>query len=143
MFELTKQEWNILRSQFVTSSWGGTRYQPFAFTELGATMLSSVLHSDVAIEASILVVRAFVATRQLVSNPLANEVKELQSEVRALKQYVDDAFTDYNDINEDTRIQLELINQSLAELQDKNKELNKPRRPIGFTAPQYGQKTEE
>jgi hypothetical protein len=60
MFQLTKQEFVILMSQFVISSWGGTRKLPFAFTELGATMLSSVLRSDVAIEASILVVRAFV-----------------------------------------------------------------------------------
>ena len=59
MFELTMQEWNILRSQIVTSSWGGVRYQPFAFTEHGVTMLSSVLRSDVAVDASILVVRAF------------------------------------------------------------------------------------
>ena len=132
MFQLTRDEFNNLMSQIVISSWGGTRKLPFAFTELGATMLSSVLRSDVAIDASILVVRAFVSARQLVSNPLVNEVKELQNEVRELKQYVEDVFTDYNDINEDTRIQLELINKSLAELQVKNKELNKPRRLIGY-----------
>jgi len=143
MFELTMQEWNILRSQIVTSSWGGARYQPFAFTELGATMLSTVLRSNVAIDASILVVRAFVTARQLVSNPLVNEVKELQLEVKELKRYVEEAFTDYNNINEDTRMQLELINESLAELQVKNWELNKPRNPIGFTAPQYSLKTED
>ena len=143
MFQLTKEEWQNLISQFATSSWGGTRKLPFAFTELGATMLSSVLRSDVAIDASILVVRAFVAARQFVSNPLVNEVKELQYEMRELKRYIEDAFTDYNDINEDTRIQLELINETLAELQVKNKELNKPRRPIGFTVPQYTQKIED
>jgi len=55
---------------------------------------------------------------------------------------IEDIVKDYNDINEDTRMQLVLINESLAELQAKNKELNKSRRPIGFTAPQYGQKTE-
>ena len=87
--------------------------------------------------------RAFVAVRQLVLNTPVNEVKELQNEVRELKQYVEDVFTDYNDINEDTRIQLELINESLAELQAKNKELNKPRRLIGYAAPQYSQKTED
>ena len=143
MFQLTKDEWQNLISQFAISSWGGTRKLPFAFTELGATMLSTVLRSDVAIEASILVVRAFVAARQLVSTPLPNEMKELQKEVRELKQYVEDAFTDYNDINEDTRMQLESINESLAELQVKNKELNKPRNPIGFTAPQYSQKIDK
>jgi len=95
---------SILMSQIVTSSWGGTRKLPYAFTELGATMLSSVLRSDVAIDASILVVRAFVAARQLVSHPLVNDVKELQYEVRRLKQYIDEVFTDNNDINEDTRM---------------------------------------
>ena len=45
MFELTMQEWKILRSQFASSSWGGTRYQPFVFTEQGVAMLSSVLNS--------------------------------------------------------------------------------------------------
>ena len=83
--------------------------------------------------------RAFVAMRQLILNPPANEIKELQNDVRELKEYIEDVFTDYNDINEDTRLQLELINETLAELQVKNKELNKPRNPIGFTAPQYKQ----
>ena len=143
MFQLTKEEWQNLISQFATSSWGGTRKLPFAFTELGVTMLSSVLRSDVAIGVSILVVRAFVAARQLVSNPLVNEVKELQLEVKELKRYVEEAFTDYNDINGDTRMQLELINESLAELQAKNKMLNKPRNPIGYTSPQYRQRNED
>ena len=105
---------------------------PFAFTEHGVTMLSSVLRSDVAIDASILIVRAFVAMRQLVQNPHFEKVWELQYEVRELKWYVEDVFKDYNDINEDTRIQLELINESLAELQAKKKEMEKPRNPIGF-----------
>jgi len=132
MFQLTKEEWQNLKSQFVISSWGGTRKLPFAFTELGTTMLSSVLRSDVAIERSVLIVRAFVAMRQLILNPPVTEIKELQNEVRELKQYVEDAFTDYNNINEDTRMQLELVNESLAELHVKNKELNKPRNPIGY-----------
>ena len=134
MFQLTKAEFNDLKSQTVISSWGGTRKLPFAFTEHGVTMASVVLRSDVAIDASILVVRAFVAMRNLVLNPPADDVKELQKEVRELKEYVDDVFKDYNDINEDTRIQLELINQSLAELQAKKKEMDKPRIPIGFQA---------
>jgi len=130
MFQLTNKEFIHLKSQIATSSWGGTRKLPYAFTELGATMLSSVLRSDVAIDASILVVRAFVAVRQFVLNPPANELNELQKEVRELKQYVEEVFTDQNDINEDTRMQLELINQTLAELQAGNK--FKPRNPIGF-----------
>jgi len=137
MFQLNPCEWESLRLQIETSKRGGRRYLPYAFTELGSTMLSSILRSDVAIDASILVVRAFVAARQLLSNPLVNDVKELQNEVRELKRYVEDVFRDNNDINEDTRIQLELINQSLAELQAKKKELDKPRNPIGFNVPLY------
>jgi hypothetical protein len=106
-------------------------------------MLSGVLRSPVAIAANIRIMRAFVAVRQLVLNPPVNEMKELKNEVRELKQYVENVFTDYNDINEDTRIQLELINETLAELQVKNREINKPRNPIGYTAPQYKQKAQD
>ena len=134
MFQLTREEWKILMSQIAISSWGGTRKLPFAFTELGATMLSSILNSDVAIDASILVVRAFVGARYLVSNSSVNEVRELENKFKELKEYVEDVFKDYNDINEDTRIQLELLNESLAELQAKKKALDKPRNPIGFHA---------
>jgi len=136
MFELTIQEWNILRSQIVISSWGGARYQPFAFTELGVAMLSSVLNSETAIDTNRKIMRAFVAMRQLVLNPPIDKTGELQNEMKELKQYVEDVFKDYNDINEDTRIQLELINETLAELQAQKKELEKPRNPIGFIIPQ-------
>ena len=131
MFQLTSKEFSNLKSQIVTSSWGGTRKLPYAFTELGATMLSSVLRSDVAIGASILVVRAFVAVRQLVLNSPTGRVAELEKQMRELKEYLENVFTDYNDINEDTRIQLELINQALAELQVK-RQSNSPRRRIGY-----------
>jgi len=102
MFELTIQEWNILRSQIVISSWGGARYQPFAFTELGVAMLSSVLNSETAIDTNRKIMRAFVAMRQLVLNPPIDKTGELQNEMKELKQYVEDVFKDYNDINEDT-----------------------------------------
>ncbi|GHU96898.1 hypothetical protein FACS1894156_8350 [Bacteroidia bacterium] len=64
MFQLTKEEWENLRSQFVTSSWGGSRYLPYAFTEQGVAMLSGVLRSPVAIEVNISIMRAFVMVRQ-------------------------------------------------------------------------------
>ncbi|MDH6304765.1 putative nuclease with TOPRIM domain [Parabacteroides sp. PF5-5] len=80
--------------------------------------------------------RAFVAVRQLLHNPPADKYSELQKEVRELKEYVEEVFTDYNDINEDTRMQLELINESLAELQAKKKLDEKPRRPVGFVKPE-------
>jgi len=143
MFELTKDE--LSRCNFSTLNKGrgsNIKYLPFAFTELGVSMLSSVLNSKTAIAANRNIMRAFVAVRQLILNPPINEVKELQYEVRRLKEYVEEIFTDQNDINEDTRIQLELINLSLAELQAKKKELEKPRRPIGFVIHQ-DKKTED
>ena len=146
MFELTRDEYNSLRSQSVTLEIGRgkySKYLPFAFTEQGVAMLSTVLNSKTAIVKNINIMRAFVAVRQLILNPPINEVKELQNEVRELKRYVEDVFSDYNDINEDTRKQLELINESLAELQSKKKELEKPRNPIGFIAIQESRKNQE
>ena len=64
MFELSTEEWVILRTQFATSSWGGQRYNPYAFTEQGVAMLSSVLNSEIAIDINIAIVRAFVMIRQ-------------------------------------------------------------------------------
>ena len=78
--------------------------------------------------------RAFVAIRQFAFNAPTSETKQLQNEVRELKEYIEEVFADYNEINEDTRMQLELINGTLAELRAKNKEVNKDRQPIGYTA---------
>ncbi|MEY4487433.1 MAG: hypothetical protein RL440_1980, partial [Bacteroidota bacterium] len=64
MFELSQEEWLNLRTQFATSSWGGKRFAPFAFTEQGVAMLSSVLNSDTAIDINISIMRAFVLMRQ-------------------------------------------------------------------------------
>jgi ORF6N domain. len=138
MFELTKEEYNYLRSQIATLEVGRgkySKYLPFAFSELGVAMLSSVLRSDIAIKMNINIMRAFVAIRQIILTSPGNEVKELQKEIKELKQYIEEVFTDYNDINDDTRIQLELINETLAELQAKDKAINKPRNPIGFIKP--------
>lgn len=132
MFQLTKDEIANLKSQIVTSSWGGLRYLPYAFTEQGVAMLSSVLRSETAIQVNIAIVRAFVAIRQSLSVKPSDKISELQTEIMNLKVYIEDVFTDQNDINEDTRIQLEMINQTLAEMQSQ-KELNdKPRRRIGY-----------
>lgn len=66
MFQLSGREWENLRSQFVTSSsgWGGRRSLPFAFTEHGVAMLSSVLRSEHAVAVNIEIVRAFIAMRR-------------------------------------------------------------------------------
>ena len=130
MFELTKDEFEVQILHLKKR--GGTRYMPFAFTELGVAMLSSVLNSETAIDINRKIMRAFVAVRHLIINEPVNEVKELQKEVRELKEYIEEVFSDYNDINEDTRMQFELVNEALAKLQAKNKWIDRPRNPIGF-----------
>ena len=133
MFEVTRDK--LSRCQIGTLNKGrgsNIKYLPFAFTELGIAMLSSVLNSETAIEINKGIMRAFVAIRQLIANPPPDKHSLLQKEVKELKQYIEEIFTDQNDINEDTRMQLELINQTLAELQVHQKLSDKPRRPIGF-----------
>ena len=71
----------------------------------------------------------------LLLSPPISPVHELQREVKELKEYIEEVFADYNDINDDTRMQLELINQTLAELQVQKAFADKPRNPIGFIAP--------
>ncbi|MBP1721047.1 MAG: hypothetical protein H6Q50_559 [Deltaproteobacteria bacterium] len=80
MFQLSKKEFEILRSQIVTSSWGGRRYPPYAFTEQGVAMLSSVLRSPRAIQVNIEIMRAFVRLRRMLSahRDLARKLDELE-----------------------------------------------------------------
>ena len=141
MFQLTNEETQNWKSQIVTTNSikMGVRRNPYAFTELGVAMLSSVLNSKTAIQINMSIMRAFVAIRHIAFTPPKDELQELQNDVRQLKEYIEDVFTDYNDINEDTRIQLELINKTLAELQIQKKLFNKPRNPIGFVKPNNNQ----
>ena len=164
MFQLTKEEWISftksahvitsdeakvysfsddynLRSQIVTSrfsdNWGGNRTQPYAFTEIGVAMLSSVLKSEVAIEANRKIMKAFIAYRHLAELPLAATYLDLRKQIEDLRDEVNDILADQNDINESTRAQLDAISTALAELQDsrsRNSTLNK-RRSIGFIQP--------
>ena len=81
MFQLTHEEYAILKSQFVTSSWGGMRRaRPYAFTEQGIAMLSSVLRSPRAVRVNIEIMRAFVKLRQLLASnsALANKLSDLE-----------------------------------------------------------------
>ncbi len=83
--------------------------------------------------------RAFVAMKQFLIVPPESKIERLQNEMKELREYIEEAFTDYNDINEDTRMQIELINQALAELQVKNKEQIRKERPrIGFIRAEGG-----
>lgn len=113
MFELTREEFDHLRSQIDTSSWGGTRYVPMAFTEQGVAMLSSVLNSDRAIEVNIQIIRIFTKLRKmlLTHKDLLAKVSELEAKVS----------------NQDKSIR-----QIFAYLKELIQEKDQPREPIGF-----------
>ena len=85
MFQLTVEEAANLRSQIVTSSWGGRRYLPYAFTEHGALMLGNVLKSERAVEVSLHIVRAFVHLREMIAGhkELAQKLNQLERKVGA------------------------------------------------------------
>ena len=87
MYYLTDKEVAILRSQIVTSSWGGRRYRPYAFTEQGVAMLSSVLNSGRAIHVNIQIMRTFVKIREM-----ASTYKELQQKIGELEKKCDAQF---------------------------------------------------
>lgn len=131
MFHLSDGELSNLKSQFVTSSWGGSRKGAYAFTELGVAMLSSVLRSDIAIQINIGIMRAFVAMRQMMTIQPTDRYEQLSAEVKQLKNYVEEILTDQNDINESTSMQLELINEAIARLEVSNRNTAQRRR-IGF-----------
>lgn len=150
MFQLTKGELEILKSQIVvsnmvdsqqktnltsqiaTSSWGGTRRLPYAFTEMGVAMLSSVLRSPLAIQVNIGIMRAFTEFRRMAAAlPLPSNNSELRAEIQALRDEMNDVLNVQNEIKEDTRAQLDAISEALAELQQKAPDAQ-PRRRIGF-----------
>ena len=138
MFQLTKEEWDSLRFQFgIIESGRGkyTKYLPHAFTEEGVAMLSGVLHSEIAIDVNISIMRAFVTLRRL---PALIRKTDLLETKREIMDYIDEILSDQNDINESTRAQLDAISTALAEMQAsrcQNGILNK-RRPIGFIQPE-------
>ena len=87
MFILTQKEFQGLRSQFATSKRGGTRYMPYAFTEQGVAMLSSVLNSEKAVSVNIAIIRTFVVIRQYALN-----YKELVSKIKKLEKKYNNNF---------------------------------------------------
>jgi len=93
MFELNENEIQNLTSHFVTSSWGGQRHKPFAFTEQGIAMLSSVLKSKKAIHMNISIMRAFVMMRQWALNH-----QELSEKITALEQQYGQKFKDIEQV---------------------------------------------
>ena len=95
MFQLTKPEFENLKSQIAISSseWGGRRHAPYAFTEQGVAMLSSVLHSERAIQVNIAIMRTFVRLREMISSnkALARRLNELEKKYDAQFRVVFDA----------------------------------------------------
>ena len=134
MFEISHEE--LLRCQFGTSSWGGSRYGAFAFTEIGVAMLSGVLKSKIAVDANRKIMRAFVCYRHLAEMPLAATYIELRKQIEDLRAEVNEILTAQNDINEITRAQLDAISTALSELQAASDSESIPSRPIGFIRPE-------
>ena len=135
MFQLDNKEFANLKSQIVTSSWGGRRTPPLAFTEEGIAMLSSVLHSDVAIAANIAIMRTFVQVREylLAASSLSAEVKELRAKVDLLALQREDDLGAVNDLSEDVRKDIDNPYLAIGELSSRMEEKKaEPRRKIGF-----------
>jgi len=88
MFVLNQKEFQHLRSQFVTSSWGGARYSPIAFTEQGVSMLSSVLNSSVAIQVNIQIIRIFTRMKEMIltNKDILLKLEKMENDVKENKQ---------------------------------------------------------
>lgn len=110
MFQLSDNEIKNLTSQIVTSSWGGRRRSPYAFTEQGVAMLSGVLRSEKAIKVNIAIMRAFVQMRELIG-----QNKELKKKLDKMENKYDQQF----------RVVFEAIRQLIEKK-------NEPRDPVGF-----------
>ena len=135
MFQLDNKEFANLKSQIVTSSWGGRRTPPLAFTEEGIAMLSSVLHSDIAIAANISILRAFVKVREylLMASTVSAEVKELRAKVDLLAMQQEENLTAVNDLSEDVRKDIDNLYLAIGELSSRIEEKKRePQRKIGF-----------
>ena len=135
MFQLDNKEFANLKSQIVTSSWGGRRTPPLAFTEEGIAMLSSVLHSDVAIAANISILRAFVKVREylLMVSTVSAEVKELRAKVDLLATQREEDLGAVNDLSEDVRQDIDNLYLAIGELSSRMEEKkHEPQRRIGF-----------
>lgn len=129
MFQLDAHEWASLRSQLVTSNTGrgGRRYAPYAFTEQGVAMLSSVLNSPSAIAINIEIMRAFVQVRSMAAThqDLAKQLAELQDKTESLAM-------SHDTFSRNTRNQLRQVFDALRELMTPP---DPPKRPIGFVTP--------
>lgn len=142
MFELSDTEYNSLkdriRSQFASLEMGGRgkypKYAPFAFTELGVAMLSSVLRSGTAIMINRSIMKAFVAVRNYITSAttISAELSEIRSKLTLLERNDEDNAEAINDLSEDMRKELDNIYEAIAALSVKLPQARKQPRPIGF-----------
>ena len=142
MFTLSQDEYNSLkisiRSQYVTLESGRgkyPKYAPFAFTEQGVAMLSSVLKSDVAIAANIAIMRAFVQVREylMTASSVSAELRELRARVDLLALQQEEQLGAVNDLSEDVRQDIDNLYLAIGELAARLEEKkNEPRPRIGF-----------
>jgi hypothetical protein len=130
MFEASEEEFGNLKSHSATSSWGGRRKLPLAFTEHGAIMAATVLKSARAVEVSVYVVRAFVRLRELVvsNKELALRLDDLESKIELMSMK-------HNAFENNARVQLKQIFDAIRELMAAPEPTQK--RPIGFVIPDY------
>ena len=142
MFELSDLEYSNLkehlRSQVVMLDVDGRgrfpKYPPFAFTEIGVAMLSSVLRSETAIQANRAIMRAFVAMRNYIASAttVTAELAEIRAKLALLERNDEDNMEAVNDLSEDMRKELDNIYQAIAALSIKPQQAQEPRKPIGF-----------
>ena len=140
MFELTSEEYNSLiislRSQIATSNErGGRRHMPFAFTEQGVAMLSSVLKSERAIQVNRSIIRAFVAMRNYImsTKTISAELEAIKAKLELLERNDEDNLEAINDLSEDMRREIDTIYQAIAALSVKEPTQKEPQRQkIGF-----------
>ena len=139
MFELSSDEYNSLiislRSQIVTSNEkGGRRYMPYAFTEHGVIMLASLLRSNIAIQTSIKITRAFVAMRNYIMSTthLETELEKVKAKLHMLERNDEENLEAINDLSEDLRKEIDNIYLAIAALSSKPTEPHEPVRKIGF-----------
>ena len=136
MFQLTNDETNKWKSQFVMSNslTMGLRRNPYAFTEQGVSMLSAVLKSDTAIKVSIAIMRAFVAMRNYITTTtvVTAELSEIRAKLALLERNDEENMEAVNDLSEDMRKELDNIYQAIATLSIKSQQAQPPRKPIGY-----------
>lgn len=137
MFEVSREELSRCQIGILKNGRGSNiKYLPFAFTELGVAMLSSVLHSSTAIEVNRNIMRAFVAVRQYLasSSSAIKEIEELKQRMKVLEEGTENTLEALNDLSEDTRKELDDIYLALSQLADKQKQVSQKteRKPIGF-----------